>query len=407
MNYHLVKVTSYYKDFLSYYYNRYPELKIKNYKAQHKHLMQQRFAWSDAYAEAFTSLGNEASEIVANAQFLQTQWCLENGIKPSDEKTILIEQLKRLKPDVIWFQDSYTFNGDLIKQLKAKIPSIKLAIGNCCSPISPQYYNDFKAFDFITVCAPYFKKLLDSNGLPESLVIPHAFDGRILYETKPSINKTHDFLFSGSIILDQNFHKERIAFLESLIKNEIDINLLVNLNSNSSKNLRARQTAYLLSKTFDKVGLSFINQKVKGFRKVNKLQYFPTSSKVSYALKSQIKDPVFGIEMFEEMNRSKIAFNIHGDIAANFAANMRMYEATGMGSCLLTDWKPDINDYFKDEEVVTYKSLDEAKDKIKYLLAHPSELETISKNGQQRTLNDHTFEKRAQIIDDKIKSLLV
>lgn len=407
MSYHIVKITSYYKDFLAYYYQLHPETINKSYSKQHQHLMQQRFAWSDAYANAFQKLGIQASEIVANASPLQQQWAREHDISPNSSRTILLAQLRHLKPDVIWLQDSYSYNGAFIKQLKKDVPSIKIAIGNCCSPISPRFYEDFKTFDFITVCAPYFKQLLESNGLPKCLVIPHAFDRRILNEVTHTQPAKHDFLFSGSIILDQRFHKERISFLESLVNDQIDINLLVNLNTNSSRGLRVRQMAYILSKTFDKVGLKSINQNIKSFNKVNKLQYFPSSSSVSKKLKAQIKEPVFGLQMFEALAQSRISFNIHGDIAVNFVANMRMYEATGMGSCLLTDWKPDINNYFKDgDEVVSYKSFDDAKEKINYLLKHPEVLEDIAHKGQQRTLTDHTFEKRTTLIDNKIRQLI-
>lgn len=407
MSLKLVKITSYYKDFLSYYYEKHPEIKDQSYTDQHQHLMQQRFAWSDAYAEAFSNLDYEAHEIVANARPLQKRWCDEHSQNAGTDKEIILHQLKSTNPDIVWMQDSYSFNGAFVKQLKDQVPSIKLVIGNCCSPISPQYYEAFTAFDLITVCAPYFKQLLESNGLPECLVIPHAFDSRILEDVKSNSQADHDFLFTGSIILDQQFHNDRIEFLEALIKANIDINLLINLNQNSSKGLLARKAAYLASRFFQSSGLDFINQRIEGLNKVSKLSYFPTSSKVSKALSTKIKSPVFGLEMFREIANSKIAFNIHGDIAANFAANMRLYEVTGMSTCLLTDWKPDIENYFKpDEEIVTYKSFDEAKEKVTWLLNNPIELEKIGQQGQKRTLQEHTFQARAGVINPKIKQLL-
>jgi len=406
MSYRLVKITSYYKDFLTYYYEQNPQIKEDNYSNQHSHLMKQRFAWSDAYALALNHLWFDAHEIVANAHPMQKRWCEENNINASNTKEILVAQIKHIKPDIIWLQDSYTYNGDFIKYLKKQIPSIQLAIGNCCSPISPQYYSDFKAFDLITVCAPYFKKLLEYNGLAECIVLPHAFDGRILKELTNDDLKKHDFLFSGSLILDQNFHKERILFLENIIKDKVDINLLINLNTNSSKGLLYRQLAFIASRLFDKAGIGVINKKIQGFKKVSKLEYLPQASKVSKALSMQIKSPVFGLDMFKEIIQSSITFNIHGDIASNFAANMRMYEVTGMNSCLLTDWKDDINNYFNEDEIVTYRSLDEAKEKIKWLLSNPDELKSISKRGQERTLSTHTFENRAEHLNEAIQNKL-
>jgi len=407
MSFKLVKITTYYKDFLSYYYEKHPEVTDLSYADQHQHLMHQRFAWSDAYAEGFSNLGYEASEIVANARPLQKTWCAENNIHPGLDKEILIAQLKSIKPEILWFQDSYTFNGDFIERVKQKVPSIKMVIGNCCSPISPQYYKLFKVFDLITVCAPYFKQLLEKNGLPNCIVVPHAFDSRLLQDIKIPKDNTHDLLFTGSIILDQKFHNERIEFLETLVRGGIDINLLINLNHSSSKNLLAKQIAFIASRCFNYTGLKFINQKIEGFKKVSMLEHFPTASKVTDKLAALIKSPVFGLDMFSEIAQTKIAFNIHGDIAANFAANMRMYEVTGMGTCLLTDWKPDIEHYFKpDEEIVTYTSFNEAKDKITWLINNPIELKKISQQGQLRTLREHTFQARAKVIDSRLKQSL-
>ena len=74
---------------------------------------------------------------------------------------------------------------------------------------------------------------------------------------------------------------------------------------------------------------------------------------------------------------------------------MRCYEITGVGSCMLVD-KPDlIRDLFiPDEEVVCYNSVDEAKDKIQFLLNNPKVIKEISRKGQKRTLKDHTMMNR-------------
>ena len=40
--------------------------------------------------------------------------------------------------------------------------------------------------------------------------------------------------------------------------------------------------------------------------------------------------------MYKILGRSKISFNRHINTAENNANNMRLYEATGMGSLLLT-----------------------------------------------------------------------
>ena len=74
---------------------------------------------------------------------------------------------------------------------------------------------------------------------------------------------------------------------------------------------------------------------------------------------------------------------------------MRLFEATGMGACLITDMKDNLADLFElDEEVVTYSSLDELKEKLEYLKNNTDRVEEIAQRGQQRTLNEHNYKNR-------------
>ena len=78
-----------------------------------------------------------------------------------------------------------------------------------------------------------------------------------------------------------------------------------------------------------------------------------------------------------------------------------------MGACLLTDNGRNINDLFEPgKEIVTYSSVDEAVEKVTYLLDHEDERAEIARAGQKKTLMDHTIFNRCQLIDDVIQSKL-
>ena len=124
-------------------------------------------------------------------------------------------------------------------------------------------------------------------------------------------------------------------------------------------------------------------------------------------LRKRIKSPVFGLDYFELLGRSRIVFNAHIDVAANFAGNMRMFEACGMGACLVTDWKKNINDFFEpDVDLVCYKTNDEAVKKITYLVEHPQEARKIAESGKCWTIKEHTYEKRAPLLDGFFQRIL-
>ncbi|MNY21625.1 Spore protein YkvP [compost metagenome] len=124
-------------------------------------------------------------------------------------------------------------------------------------------------------------------------------------------------------------------------------------------------------------------------------------------LSRSLRPSVFGLAMFQTLQQSRLSFNSHIDLSPRSASNMRMFEATGVGSCLVTDWKENIHTLFEpDREVVTYRSVDECLEKVRWLLDHPAEREAIAKAGQARTLREHTIPHRARRFDEILRSLL-
>ena len=109
--------------------------------------------------------------------------------------------------------------------------------------------------------------------------------------------------------------------------------------------------------------------------------------------------------MYDILRRSKISLNQHGFIALvhDTANNMRLYEATGMGSLLLTDAKSNLGSMFDvGREIITYASPDECIAQIHHYLAHEDQRARIAAAGQRRTLACHNYFKRTGEILDLI-----
>lgn len=109
------------------------------------------------------------------------------------------------------------------------------------------------------------------------------------------------------------------------------------------------------------------------------------------------------------MHDGKILLNIPARIADNvkaFSACMwnnqikgRNFEIPGCGSFCLTEYAEDLEHYYEiGKEIECFSSPKEAAEKIRYYLAHEQEREEISRAGYERTLRDHTYEKRFQEI---------
>jgi len=101
--------------------------------------------------------------------------------------------------------------------------------------------------------------------------------------------------------------------------------------------------------------------------------------------------------MYEVFNTSAVTLNHHIDIADDCAGNARLFEATGVGTLLITDWKRNLPDLFEPgQEIVAYRSPQECVEMIRYYLDHTREREAIAQAGKQRTLREHTYHTRMQ-----------
>ena len=100
--------------------------------------------------------------------------------------------------------------------------------------------------------------------------------------------------------------------------------------------------------------------------------------------------------MYVALARSRLTLNRHIDIADGYANNLRLYEATGMGACLVTEKRRNLPELFEPgREVLVYDSVDECIELCRYHLARPNEAAVIAEAGRRRCLADHTVERHA------------
>jgi len=111
--------------------------------------------------------------------------------------------------------------------------------------------------------------------------------------------------------------------------------------------------------------------------------------------------------MYQVLRRSKITLNCHGRWAGPYANNCRLYEATGVGTLLITDWKVNLHELFEPgKEIVAYRTAEECAELIKYYLKHDEERKAIARAGQQRTLREHTYFQRIQELVEIVQKYL-
>jgi spore maturation protein CgeB len=86
---------------------------------------------------------------------------------------------------------------------------------------------------------------------------------------------------------------------------------------------------------------------------------------------------------------------------------MRLFEATGVGACLLTDAADNLHELFEPgREVATFRDAAECRARIRELLADEPVREAIARAGQARCLAQHTFRHRAPRLDQLLRSAM-
>jgi spore maturation protein CgeB len=380
-----------YSEFLKDEYKKNPDLDSYSYNDQLEYLIYNTSDIVGAQVRTFRKLGIEASCIIDNANFLQEKWKNENDSKDIDKHQALIKQIKKYKPNVLVLYHKKYYAQTWISDIRHSVPQIKIVVGNFCAPYFSHNIPDFRNLDVLLTCTPGLNAEFNRQGI-RSFLVYHAFDTSVLKRITTNEKEKKDFIFSGSLLLGGKYHTERVKYIEGFIEEEIDIKIYANLEQSRKifiKNLLNRGFSIAKKARLDKI-----------FNKIpiynSYYEYFKNSdSKYSKLLLQNAKPPVFGFQMYELIARSKMVFNNHGSVAGNFAGNVRLFEATGLGSCLLTDNKENMGDLFEDgKEIVLYDSIDDCIEKVKWLLLNDSERMKIAEAGRKRTIRDHTVEQR-------------
>ncbi|MCA8940482.1 MAG: glycosyltransferase family 1 protein, partial [Planctomycetes bacterium] len=101
---------------------------------------------------------------------------------------------------------------------------------------------------------------------------------------------------------------------------------------------------------------------------------------------------------------SRALININFCVLGNTsAANMRTYDATGLGTCVIQDRKPEaVKNFVADQEMVFFESPQDLRAKAEALLADPARAREIGRAARNRVLAEHTFNHRAQRLVDVV-----
>ena len=398
-----LKITSFYKEFLNSYYRSNPHIISEDYKEQNRHLMAEGYGYSDFFSVYMQrNYGLESREIIHNAWHLQEAWARENGSNLKGDE-LLLEQIRSMQPEIVFIQDSINFDAAYIDRIRNEVKSVRLLIGHCCAPYTRRNVEAFSRYDLILTCSEKFIGELRMQNIRCHL-FPHAFETSLVPEPRTKTARENDIIFIGSMLYRSDFHRRRIAYVEEILKNKLPLQIFGIIEEDPWHLLKIKQASFLLYRAMENSGIN-VFQRSRSFRKIAQLKEMPVKSRYSAEIKENLRrDVLFGRQMLKEIARHSVGFNIHGEIAGDYAANVRMFEVAGVGTLLVTDHKKNIQELYEpDVEILTYSSMGECIEKLKWAIDHPVEAGRIAEAGQKRTLEDHSIEKRVDLLYEIIR----
>jgi hypothetical protein len=384
-----------YPRFLAWFYGRRPELKTVGYAAQMTARNNSLFGVADFYSRNFAAQGHYAAEIHVNNPWLQSAWAREHGLgiehadsslvgssstvpgwlqralapfKPTlrplarriglspklDQaaETILLAQIEAFRPDLILNQDTFHVDTTLMRRIRQiGAPILVGQVG-----IIPSRGQDWSVYDLmLSQLRPVVEFFRDSGVRAEMNHL--AFEPAVLDALPATPTEDIDISFVGTVSPD---HTQRIAVLEAVAERH---------------------------------DLALFGPAPQGLR---------SSSPLHRCLRGE----VWGADMYKTLRRSRITLNSHIDLVGPDAANMRLFEATGVGVFLLTDFKENLHTLFAPgREVAAWHSVDDCLSAIDRYLSDQSARTAIAKAGQARTMTQHTYRHRVAEILGFVESL--
>jgi spore maturation protein CgeB len=113
-----------------------------------------------------------------------------------------------------------------------------------------------------------------------------------------------------------------------------------------------------------------------------------------------------GTEKTLAMNGAAININLHHPLNDILGTSSRTFDISACRSFQLADYKSDMEDLLKvGEEIICFKNADEFRKLARYYLDHPDERAEIAGRAYDRTLKEHTYERRAATVLELIKSV--
>ena len=354
-----MQIHVFYDSYLGSFYAKNPELRGASFQAQIKALLDDGFSGSHLVAPHMESFGYESSLVIANCAPAQARWAQDHGLtapRTSDDLYRLVaRQIEDFRPDVLYLTDPTLFDTRFLRTLSWQA---RFVVGWRAASIPKD--TDWSGFDLFLSSDEGCRRRALELGAHTAVPFRPGFPGFLADAVADQPNQW-DVVFSGQVSVD---HLERLRALVAVAR----------------ASDRGRNFSF---------GCFLANA---------------DPAMLPEELRFHLQPAVWAKDMLRTLRSGRIVLNSHIDLVAHRAQNMRLFEATGVGSFLLTEESDALADLFEPGvEVGTYQDHGDLLRTIRHYLDHPEEREAIARRGQERCLRDYGMVAYARNFDRLVR----
>lgn len=350
-----------YGEYLEDFARRHPEADALTYSDHRDSLVADGFGVVHMVARYLPAAGIDCEIVFTECESLQRKWLRERDLALENEAEwryeIAARQVDAIRPDVLYVTEPVYYDRRFLERLRHQ-PRLVMGWKAATIPAG----TDWNGYDLILSNFRMSFEVGPRVGARRVESFTPGFPASLGTEFGPS-EKALDVSFLGSVTSE---HRARTDYLNHLARSQ----LVRDFDFSIGYFLRTAEPDIV------PVGVAMHNQ-----------------------------GPKWGREMHQILKGSRIALNVGVDHAKGETGNMRMLEATGLGTFLLTEYQDNIRRYFEPGlEVETFSSPGELDEKVRHYLGHPDEREAIAVRGHQRCAREFSMDRSIARFADLIRT---
>lgn len=338
----LFQVAGFGPHYLNYFNEKHKSHLNVNFEARRMALLADRYDATHILAPVYDQPENSFFT-VGDDPFLQRAWAHENGLSWTNQTDILLAQIEESKADIVYQLDPVRFPSSFVRRMPG---CVKKTIAWRASVVGE---DDFSAYDIVLSNFSSLNRIMERRGVRTGYFAP-SYDP-VMYSYSENFERPTDIFFTGSFV--RNGHGPRLEILNALAKLDKEVRL----------------DFRLLTKKWGRLSASGL------------ARFIPAPNFIPRSLKGVVASPIFGLDMYEALSRSKIVINPATDVAGDVRGNMRCWEALGCGACMMGTAGSYPDGFIPGENFESFKDTEDLIKKIKSLLEDESRLSYLAMNG--------------------------